>query len=87
MLENPILMSVENPDGAKLEEVLERLQLEVNAKTDRLRGQNNPIANTIRDNNTAIVSLLAHAEGIQYETLTLLESLGPDQGPNGTPRI
>lgn len=82
----PILMSVDNPDGHKLETLLSQLQRELRAKTLKLTG-NCPANDHIRVNNEAIVSLLVRAEELQRDTMTCLEALGPDEGPHGKPRV
>lgn len=82
----PILMSADNPEGYKLEDLLAQLQRELRAKTGKLTGEC-PVNTTIRENNAAIIALLERAESFQRDTMHSLESLGPDPGPEGTPRV
>lgn len=82
----PILMSVDNPDGAKLEELLSQVQVDLREKNAKLTGEC-PVNEHIRSNNLAILALLEKAESIQRDTLRRLDDLGPDQGPHGTPRV
>lgn len=81
----PVLMSVDNPDGHKLEDLLSQLQQELKTKTSNLTGDC-PVNSHIRANNIAIVAMLERAEELQRDTMKRLEELGPDQGPHGVPR-
>jgi hypothetical protein len=81
-----LLMSVDNPEGHKLEELLSRLQQELKDKTAKLSDAC-PINAHIRINNLAIIALLESAEEMQRDTMNRLEYLGPDQGPHGKPRV
>ena len=83
----PILMSRDNPDGHKLEDLLVTVGQELSAKTSRLAGDRCPTAKFIVCNNQRIVDLLNMAVSIQRETLDELKKVGPDQGPRGTPRV
>jgi hypothetical protein len=69
-----ILMSVDNPDGHKLEELLSRVQHELRDKNSKLMGDC-PINAPIRANNLAIISLLETAESLQRNTMNQLETL------------
>lgn len=82
-----ILMSKENPDGWKLEDLLTRLREELDRKNDRLSGDTHPIARGVLQSNRRIIALLNQAEQLQREALRYLDTLGPDQGPRGTPRV
>lgn len=97
----PILMSKGNPSGQKLEELLEarreelqQVRKEVQAKTATLRNDGSETALSVITNNTRIdgllndaALLLEEAELHQLHTLELLAKVGPDQGPEGEPRI
>lgn len=83
----PVLMSKENPDGWKLEELLAQLRLELYAKNDRIAGDSRPTAQAVRANNANMIDLLSVVEGRQRDTIARLARLAPDQGPGGTPRI
>ncbi|MGL4349451.1 MAG: hypothetical protein ACRDC7_00865 [Aeromonas veronii] len=82
-----ILMSRENPQGHKLEELLEALQVEIEEKTSRLAGDNSEIAQHVRTNNAAIIGLLATAELLQRDSYRQMGLKSPPPGPAGAPRI
>jgi len=82
-----ILMSPENPDGWKLEELLRSLQNEVYEKSAKIAGDESLLSKTVQNHNLQIIGLLAQAEGIQRQSFALLDDKGPNQGPTGVPRI
>lgn len=83
----PILMSAENPQGWKLEELLHQLQLEIAAKSAKIADDPSPAAGVVRWNNSAIIAYLENAARLQRASLLELGLLGPDPGPLGPPRI
>ena len=83
----PVLMSADNPEGWKLEALLQQLCLELYAKNDRIAGDPSPTARAVLVNNLGLIGLLALAEVRQRDTLARLAALRPDSGPGGTPRI
>lgn len=82
-----VLMSRENPDGWKLEDLLSAICTELLAKTVRLWNDPSPAAIAAKAHNGQIVGLLTQAQALQRHTLDLLDAVGPDQGPRGTPRV
>jgi len=84
-----ILMSRENPTGMKLEELVEQLSDELGIKNGKILPDihTKPVAKTVFDNNNRIIQLLGAIKAIQMESLAALNTIGPDQGPTGTPRI
>jgi hypothetical protein len=80
-----ILMSVENPNGYKLEELLVQIRGELVEKSKRL-SNDCPINTLIRYNNGEIIAMLKLAETYQRDTMAALDTLGEDPGPTGTPR-
>lgn len=82
-----LLMSRDNPDGWPLEDLLSLVCIELLAKTVRLNGDRTPAARGTRARNRQVVGLLTQAEALQRETLEELDTLGPDQGPRGVPRL
>jgi len=82
-----ILMGSENPDGHCLEELLAQISVEIKGKTAKVSQDKSPISIQIQANNSAIITLLRAAEEIQRSSLSLLNSIGPNEGPLGTPRI
>ena len=83
----PILMSAENPTGWKLDELLERLQNEIRLKSAKIEADPRMQAKCVRINNDQIINLLGLAASTQRHSMLILESIGPNQGPTGTPRI
>ena len=87
----PVLMSAANPTGWKLEDLLDALRADLLAKNDRLQhvaeDQSGVVAATVFRNNMRIMILLAQAQVLQRDSLAQLATLGPDQGPTGTPRV
>lgn len=83
----PILMTAENPDGWKLEDLLTQLQKELMAKTQKIIGDDSKLACFVRGNNIAILTHLNAAENLQRKSYEELAKLRPDQGPNGQARI
>jgi len=76
-----ILMSRENPNGWKLESILEKIQGEVQDKTDYIKESDHPLRNAIIGNNSRICELLAEARSLQVSTYKQLNMLSPDKGP------
>lgn len=82
-----VLMSVDNPTGWKLEELLARIVQDLRIKNDRLEGDASPTSRAVVINNLGIIDCLALAGARQLDTLRRLDLIGPDRGPGGTPRI
>jgi hypothetical protein len=88
----PILMTRDNPEGHKLEDLLFSVENELHAKTERLftvsyDADKLKIAMMVAENNFRIMQLLRDARGYQMGTLAMLQSIAQDQGPTGTPRL
>mgnify|MGYP003627116136 CR=1 FL=1 len=83
-----VLMSRDNPNGWKLEELLGKVAGELAVKTKRIEESlAGDLAEVAKLNNTKIELLLHQACGIQLETMRRFnETLGPDKGPSN-PRI
>lgn len=89
-LERPaanVLMSRDNPNGWKLEELLPKIAKEIAAKTVRIKGDESGRSLSIQKNNTEIEAFLHKAARKQFDTLRLLDEVGTDQGPKGEARI
>ena len=82
-----VLMSRDNPEGHKLEELAVKLQQEMQAKTDLIRYDDRWQAQTVVSNNQQIIELLKVIENIQRASFRALATLGPDEGPLGQPRV
>lgn len=87
MSKAPVLMSRDNPEGWKLEDLLSQLRDEIVAKNRNIANDDRPAAQAVHQNNKAILQLLAGCENLQRDSLSRLDALGPDQGPLGKPRI
>lgn len=64
-MSNKILMTAENPDGAKLEDLLDALIEEVFDKTEKIRDINHPTARSYLKSNRLIIEKLAQCSAIQ----------------------
>ena len=84
----PLLMSKANPEGWKLEELLDKAALEIETlKTPLIRDDPRPAARTVVHNNGRIVALLNEAARLQRDSYRVLATIGPNEGPLGKPRI
>ncbi|GJD59616.1 hypothetical protein [Methylobacterium dankookense] len=83
----PVLMSASNPTGWKLEELVDQLLIELNAKNARISEDPSAAAVIVRGNNAVILCLLDVIGAYQRGIVTTLDGIGPDQGPKGRPRI
>lgn len=86
-MKNPILMSKENPAGAKLEELLNQLIAELEAKNKKIEHDPTYHAQLVKVNNIAIIGHLQASKYLQETSMQILNTLGPNQGPLDTPRI
>lgn len=83
----PLLMTRDNPNGWKLEELLERIAKEVEAKSQAIESSDSPMRDVILQNNALITKNLRYAVGVQNSSMASLSQIGPDQGPTGEARI
>lgn len=83
----PILMTRENPNGRKLEELLPQIAHELTVKNDRIKRDPSAAAQTLLYNNAEIISRLHECRRLQEHSLKVLAAVGPDQGPTGKPRV
>jgi hypothetical protein len=82
-----VLMSRENPEGWKLEDLLDQIIAELDTKTNRLLSDTSSLALHVISNNRAIMSKLLRCAAVQRNTIAALAAHAPDQGPRGKPRI
>ena len=82
-----ILMSKENPKGAKLEELLIQIANELTVKNEKIIADTSSLSFYIQNNNLTITKLLKSAFNIQMDTMKKLDEKSPDEGVTGTPRI
>lgn len=87
MKSGPVLMSPENPDGWKLEELLSQLQGEILTKCEKIAFDTRPVARQVLRNNQQIFGLLFQAEALQRDSYDKLDAMAPNEGPLGKPRI
>jgi len=83
----PVLMSVNNPDGWKLEDLLEQMYLELGEKTKRLDGDMSTPACKVASNNYTMMRKLKECVALQLKNIESLNKIAPDTGPLGIPRI
>lgn len=84
---SPVLMSRENPNGWKLESLIEKLREEILNKSMKIASEPSFEAQSVINNNFQIVGLLMQIEGLQRSSMLSMEKLGPDQGPLGLARV
>jgi len=82
-----ILMGRDNPDGYKLEELLEQLQREIVTKCEYIKDDPRIVAKQVLANNNQIIGLLFQAETLQRLSYDLLDAMGKNEGPLGSYRI
>lgn len=83
----PILMSKENPNGWKLEDLLCQVRKELLVKTEKITGDESAVSMKVQCNNLSIMRHLFNAEALQRESIAVLATKAPDEGPNGQARI
>lgn len=86
-MSDTILMSRENPEGFKLEELAEKLRHEGQAKTLNIAGDPRIEAQTVVNNNAQIIGLLFQIEALQRQSFAVMAQIRPDEGPTGKPRV
>lgn len=82
-----ILMSRNNHEGHKLEDLLESVVGDLGEKNSMIEDDTSPCSRRVTANNNRIISLLNECISYQEDTLKQLEELGPNEGVEGKPRI
>lgn len=82
-----LLMSNNNPNGWKLEELLEQIKQEIAQKINKIIDDTSPQAQLVVRNNQAIIEHLGAAEALQRSSFVVLDAMKPNEGPTGKPRI
>lgn len=82
-----ILMSAENPNGYKLEELMGLLISDMLIKTGKIAENTDELSGFIMRNNLNIIHHLARVRDTQMESLKALSEKAPDEGPTGKARI
>jgi len=80
-------MGSENPNGYKLEELLEQIIFEVAEKTNKIINDPSSQAQLVVRNNQDIIKHLGAAAALQRSSFVVLDAIGPNEGPTGKPRI
>lgn len=81
-----VLMAVDNPDGYKLEDILQDIIDDLNLKTKRIEQETGGVAAIVRTNNNTIVRRLKDAIVLQKRTMAALDELGENKGTSN-PRL
>ena len=84
---NDVLMGRNNPNGWKLEELLNKLAIEVKTKCGYIEADSSIEARTVLRNNQQIIGLLQQAEALQRMSYDVLDNKAPNEGVNGKYRI
>ena len=78
------LVTDDNPDGYKLEEILSAIRNEILTRATKIMDDKRPEAQTVLNNNITILSLLAQSIELAEDSSRVLDkSFGPhnDKGP------
>lgn len=75
-----VLMAVDNPDGYKLEDILQDIIDDLSLKTKRIEQDTCGVSAIVRANNNSIVCLLKEAIVLQNRTMAALDVLGENKG-------
>jgi len=83
------LVSEENPDGRKLEDILLEIRGDILTRCTKISEDHRPEALQVMENNMAILQNLTEAIDLAMESTALLDrAFGPSQaGKGGPPRI
>jgi hypothetical protein len=79
-------MGRDNHEGWKLEDLLDKLCLEVEAKTELIKDSEHAQRDMIWNNNNTIVLCLRQVAEVQRNTYKELDAVAPNKGPE-EPRL
>ncbi len=83
-----LLLSPDNPDGWKLEDIIDEIQNEIVLRTARIVDDARPEARTVLHNNIEIMQLLTVCSEKAHDSTRVLNTLGPSiSTQGGAPRI
>lgn len=82
-----ILMTKDNPEGQKLEELLRDLQYELALKTLRLAGDGCEVSKSVSARNVQIMDLLAEAQLLQEQNMKEVEEFFKRPSDPTSPRM
>ena len=80
-----LLITPENPDGWRLEDILSEIQNDIIRRTQKIIDDPRADARAVLNNNIEIMALLSKCVERSEESTRILNSLGPHQ--EGKPRI
>ena len=80
-----LLITPENPNGWRLENILSEIQNDIVRRTQKIIDDPRPDTRAVLNNNIEIMSLLSKCVERSEESTRILNSLGPHQ--DGQPRI
>ena len=80
------LISEENPDGLKLEDILSAIRKDILLRCTKIVDDKKPEAQQVLDNNLKILNLMSETIRLaENSTLTLDKSFGPSRAGDGKP--
>ena len=83
-----LLVSPNNPDGWRLEDLLDEIQNDIVRRSARIVDDNRPEARAVLYNNIEIMQLLTTCSEKAHDSTRVLNTLGPSESLNGgVPRI
>ncbi len=83
-----LLVSPKNPDGWKLEDILDEIQNDIVRRTDRIVDDDRPEARAVFHNSIEILRLLTACSEKARDSTRVLDTLGPSvSADGGFPRI
>lgn len=80
------LATPDNPDGWRLEDILEQIQNDIFRRSIKIMEDARPEARAVLDNNIAILGMLAECVKRAKESTRIVQSFGPHSAASG-PRI
>ncbi|MCH8110435.1 MAG: histidine kinase [Proteobacteria bacterium] len=83
-----LLVGPDNPDGWKLEDIIDEIQNDIVRRSARIVDDDRPEARTVLHNNIEIMQLLTVCSEKAHDSTRVLNTLGPSISPQGgVPRI
>ena len=80
-----LLITPENPNGWRLEDILAEIQNDIVRRTQKIIDDPRPDARAVLNNNVDIMSMLGKCVERALDSTRILDSLGPHE--EGQPRI
>lgn len=84
-MKTTFLVTPDNPQGWKLEDILAEVQRDIIRRTQKIIDDERPEARKVLTNNIEILNLLSQCVDKAEDSTRVLKSLGPHQ--DGQPRI